>query len=74
VFLPVEFLPSWLQPVAKNLPFSYITWAPAKIFVDYSPELFWELIPRQAMWVAVIVTLTLLCYKFAVKRLNVNGG
>ena len=74
VFLPVEFLPSWLQPVAKNLPFSYITWAPAKIFVDYSPELCLELIPRQAMWAAAVIAATLLCYRLAVRRLNVNGG
>jgi len=74
VFLPVEFLPSWLQPVAKSLPFSYITWAPAKIFVNYSPELCFELILRQLFWAAVIITLTLLCYRAAVKRLNVNGG
>ena len=74
VFLPVEFLPSWLQPVAKSLPFSYITWAPAKIFVGYSPELCFELIPRQLLWAALIIAATLLCYRAAVKRLNVNGG
>ena len=74
VFLPVEFLPGWLQPVAKSLPFSYITWAPAKIFVGYSPELCLELIPRQAMWAAVAVAATLLCYRLAVRRLQVNGG
>jgi ABC-2 type transport system permease protein len=74
VFLPVEFLPDWLQPVAKNLPFSYIAWAPAKIFVNYSPELGLELISRQAMWAAVIVALTLLCYELSARRLQVNGG
>ena len=74
MFLPVEFLPVWLQPVAKNLPFSYIFWAPAKIFVDYSPGLFMELIPRQLMWILIIATLTMLCYRFSVKRLQVHGG
>jgi len=74
MFLPVEFLPSWLQPVAKNLPFSYVYWAPARIFVDYSPELFQTLVLRQAAWVAASVALTLGCYRLCVRRLQVNGG
>jgi ABC-2 type transport system permease protein len=74
MFLPVEFLPDWLQPVAKSLPFSYVYWAPAKLFVSYSPELFWELIPRQAGWALAAVSLTLICYHLSIRRLQVNGG
>ena len=74
LFLPVEFLPGWLQTVAKNLPFSYVFWAPAKIFVSYSPEVFFELVPRQALWTLVVVVLTMVCYRLSVKRLQVNGG
>jgi ABC-2 type transport system permease protein len=74
MFLPVEFLPEWLQGIAKNLPFSYIFWAPAKLFVQYSPVLFLELVPRQALWVLVLISLTLLCYRLSVRRLQINGG
>lgn len=74
MFLPVEFLPAWLQPVAKSLPFSYVFWAPAKLFVSYSPRLFWTLVPRQALWCAVSITLVFLCYRGGVRRLQVNGG
>lgn len=73
-FLPVEFLPAWLQPIAKSLPFSYVYWAPAKLFVNYSPALFWELVPRQALWGAAAFVLTLLFYRVGVRRLQVNGG
>ena len=74
VFLPVEFLPAWLQPIAKNLPFSYIAWAPAKLFVDYSPELFLELLPRQAAWTALSIVLVFVSYRLYTRRLQVNGG
>ena len=74
MFLPVEFLPAWLQPIAKSLPFSYVYWAPAKIFVGCTPILARELITHQAAWTAAIVLLTLLCYRFSVSRLQVNGG
>jgi len=74
MFLPIEFLPSWLQPIAKSMPFSYVYWAPAKIFVDYSPGLFCELFPRQAAWALAAIVLTLVCYQLSVRRLQVNGG
>jgi ABC-2 type transport system permease protein len=74
LFLPVEFLPVWLQPAAKAMPFSYVYWAPAKLFVDYSAELFWQLVPRQLLWAAVAVGLTMAAYNAAIKRLQVNGG
>ena len=74
MFLPVEFLPAWLQQIAKSLPFSYIYWAPAKLFVDYSQEICRELIPRQGAWAAAAIALTLACYRLSVRRLQVNGG
>ena len=73
-FLPVEFLPSWLSPIAKALPFSYISWAPAKLFVDFSPALFAELVPIQAMWAALMLAITLLCYRAGARSLQINGG
>jgi ABC-2 type transport system permease protein len=74
MILPVEFLPLWLQPIAKSLPFSYVFWAPAKLFVDYSPGLFLTLFPRQLMWVAVTMAAVFAVYHVCVKRLQVNGG
>jgi ABC-2 type transport system permease protein len=73
-FLPVEFLPAWLSPIAKALPFSYISWAPAKLFVDYSPGLFLELVPVQAMWTIIMVVLTALLYRAGERSLQINGG
>jgi ABC-2 type transport system permease protein len=74
VFLPVEFLPSWLQDIALNLPFSYIAWAPAKLFVDFSPALFAQILPHQIMWTAMAAGLCFLAYHGGVKKLQVNGG
>lgn len=74
VFLPIEFLPGWLQRVAKNLPFSYVAWAPAKLFVDFSWAQFLTLVPRQVLWLAVVLGLTLWVYRGGVRRLQLNGG
>lgn len=74
VFLPVEFLPGWLQAVAKNLPFSYAAWAPARLFVDFSWPLFWALVPRQLLWLSVTFAAAMLAYRGGVRRLQTNGG
>lgn len=74
VFLPIEFLPAWLQTVAKSLPFSYVGWAPARLFVDFSYPLFWQLMPCQLLWLAVVALATFAAYHGCVRRLQVNGG
>lgn len=74
MFLPVEFLPAWLQPIAKSLPFSYIYWAPAKLFVDFSYEIAFDLILRQVIWVGLVIFLVMLFYRRCERRLQVNGG
>ena len=74
MFLPVEFLPDWLQPIAKSLPFSYVYWAPAKLFVSFSYETALTLLPRQLFWAAAVVLMALVCYRAAARRLTINGG
>jgi ABC-2 type transport system permease protein len=74
MFLPVEFLPAWLQPVALSLPFSYVCWAPAKLVVDYSPPLFVQLVSRQLMWVVLLMAAVFFVYRICQRRLQVNGG
>ena len=74
MLLPIEFLPPWLQAIARRLPFPYVCWAPAKIFVDYSPTVGLELLSHQSLWLCATVVLTLLAYRLCVRRLQINGG
>lgn len=74
MFLPVEFLPAWLQGIAKALPFSYVAWAPAKLFVDFSWPLFFQVAPMQLIWIAVAVGLSVLMYRGGTRNLQANGG
>lgn len=73
-FIPVEFLPRWLQIVAKNLPFSYVAWAPARLAVGFSWELFFQIIPMQVLWLAVSLGLTTMLYRSGIKKLQGMGG
>lgn len=74
MFLPVEFLPGWLQGIAKALPFSYVAWAPAKLFVNFSWGLFLQVAPMQLMWIVIALGLSLLMYRGGMRNLQTNGG
>ncbi len=74
VFLPVEFLPDWLQGVARVLPFSYVAWAPARLIVAFSWELFWQVVPMQLFWLLIAAVLSVTMYRKGVGALQVNGG
>jgi ABC-2 type transport system permease protein len=74
MLLPVDILPSWLQSAARALPFSYVYWAPSRLFVGYSPQLFFELAPPQALWCAATAALCMLAYRGGARKLQINGG
>jgi len=74
MFIPIEFLPLWLQDIAKSLPFSYVAWAPARLAVAYSHEFLMQILPTQFFWVVVTVATASLCYNMAVKHLQGQGG
>lgn len=73
-FLPVEFFPKWVQNITLSLPFSYVTYGPAKLFVDFSPEKCLNIILMQSLYLILIVLACFIVYRKGVKVLNVNGG
>jgi ABC-2 type transport system permease protein len=74
LLIPLDFLPVGLQTVARLLPFSQVTYAPAKLFVAFEWELFLGTIALQGFWLAVMGTLLFVQYRWASTRLAVNGG
>ena len=74
LLIPLDFLPEWLQRIARLLPFSQVTYAPAKLFVAFDPQLFWGTVAMQLIWITIMGALLFLQYRWAVRRLVVNGG
>lgn len=72
--LPVEILPQWMQGVARLLPFSYVAWAPARLTVAFSWQLFAQVVPLQVLWLAFALGLALLLYRSGTRSLQANGG
>jgi ABC-2 type transport system permease protein len=74
LLIPLDFLPAGMQRAARILPFSYTTYAPAKLFVDFTPGQFWQIVGMQLLWIGITGGLLLLQYRWATRRLEVNGG
>lgn len=74
LFLPIEFLPLWAQNILRFLPFSLITWAPAKMIVDFSWHHAVQVLPMQALWAAGAILLAMFIFSRGVKKVNVHGG
>ena len=74
LLIPLDFFPAWLQTVALNLPFAWIIYGPARLFVDPSLARLGAVLTQQAIWLAVFGCAVWLIYRWAVARLVVNGG
>jgi ABC-2 type transport system permease protein len=74
LLIPLDFYPAWLQTIAKVLPFSSITYGPARLFVTPAPDLFLAVMSFQILWIVVLALLLTLAYQRGVAYLTVNGG
>ncbi len=74
LLIPIDFLPDWLQSIARVLPFGLVTYAPAKLFVAFSWEQFLQVIALQFIWMIILGVLLFRQYRWATRRLEVNGG
>ena len=72
--IPIEFLPPVAARLARLTPFPYLSYAPARIMVAYSPGEAWSLVAAQALWLALAVALARAVFSFGSRRLSVNGG
>ena len=71
---PIEMFPIWLQPVIKCTPIFVITYGPAKLIIDFSMEVFLQVIFAQIIYIALTICVLTALYQRGVKRVNVNGG
>jgi ABC-2 type transport system permease protein len=74
LFLPLEMFPEWLKQISWWLPFRFITYVPARTFVDFDPEFVLQAMAGQIVYVAVLFGVVVLVWRRAQARLVVHGG
>lgn len=73
-FLPLEFLPTWLQNISRALPFSYVAWGPARLVVNFSWADFCAIVPIQLFWLVIFLILSQVIFKRGMRALESHGG
>ncbi|MGB8212187.1 MAG: ABC-2 family transporter protein [Anaerolineales bacterium] len=74
MLIPLDFYPGWLQAVAKSLPFAYMMYGPARLFVSPNMQLFFQILTGQVLWLAVLGGMLALAFSRGMRRLAINGG
>jgi len=74
LLIPLDFYPAWLQTICHFLPFSSMTYGPARLFVTPSLETFAAVIGMQFFWILALGLLLNLAYRRGLTQLTVNGG
>lgn len=74
MLIPLAFFPHWLRAIAEALPFAYIVYVPANLFVHPSLESAVVLLSAQLAWVVGLGAALVFAYSRAVRWLVINGG
>lgn len=74
LLIPLDFFPDWLQNLSRGLPFAWIVYGPARLFVDPSPARLADVLLHQAGWLLGMGVAVTLFYRWVVGQLTINGG
>ncbi len=71
---PIEYFPSFLQPIIKLTPIYVVSYGPAKLFVDFSMNKAIQILIAQIIYLLFAYIICHIIYNKGVKKLSVNGG
>ena len=74
MFIPLDIFPDWLRALSSLLPFKYLVYAPARTFVRFDLNFFFESLAGTAVYILAIAGAMYLVYARGAKSLAVNGG
>jgi ABC-2 type transport system permease protein len=74
MFVPIDMFPDWLRRISDVLPFQFIIYAPARIFVAFDGSFFLRALGGQIAYIAVLALVLALAWRAGQKRLVVHGG
>ncbi len=74
MLLPLEILPNFLQTISKMLPTAFVMYFPAKLFVNFSWDLFLTSLSGQIIYLIFFIIISCLMFKLGCKKVSINGG
>ncbi|MCL2755693.1 MAG: ABC-2 family transporter protein [Firmicutes bacterium] len=74
LFFPPEIFGGWIQDVIVWSPFNAAMAAPARLFVNFSWELFYQTMLIQLVYLVLFIGLGIFMFKRGTRKVNVYGG
>ncbi len=74
LLIPLSLYPDWLQSITRSLPFAYMIYEPARLFVEPDLTRFGNMLLGQLAWLVVLGGLLIFFYRRGARRLAINGG
>jgi ABC-2 type transport system permease protein len=74
MLIPVALFPDWLQTATAFMPFRYVVWGPAQLFVRPDWHQFAALLFAQSLHIIALALLASLVYNRALQRISAHGG
>ncbi|MBS3123235.1 ABC-2 family transporter protein [Candidatus Woesearchaeota archaeon] len=74
MLMPLEIFPIWLGKISAALPFSYIAYHPAKLFVNFQWSNVSEVLLKQLMWIIIMIAIVTIVYQICIRKISINGG
>lgn len=71
---PIEVFPESIQGISKLSPIYVVSYAPAKLFVNFEYNMAMKIFLMQFIYIIIAYLFCLIIYREGVKKLNVNGG
>ncbi len=73
--LPLSFFPAWFQRLAGFLPFQASVYLPTQIFLGRIEGVgAVQILAQQAIWVIVMWTISSVFFRFALRKVTIQGG
>jgi len=73
MLVPLDVFPSWIQ-WTKWLPFSYVAYHPAKLFVMFNLKTFINVLAGQLVYIVALFALCFIIFHYGAKKVSIHGG
>ena len=74
MLIPLDFFPGWLKDLALLLPFNYMMYAPARLFVQFDWMRWLNSVGMQALWLGVFGLALWALFRVGLRHVSINGG
>lgn len=74
MLIPLEAYPAWLGNIARALPFQYLMYQPARLFIQPSVGGWLHVIGVQAVFAGAVLVPLLIVYHLGLRRVSAQGG